>query len=163
MSSVDTADTGPFVDEIQTRVSAPAVVVWRTLTHRFSGVHHDRNLALGHLLGAEPRRPSGTFPERGATLPGFQVTESVPGKLLELTGRHRFSRYRLVLTLAEQAGETVVSARTYARFPGPHGAAYRMLVIGSGGHHLAVNALLRDVRRRAENPHSPTQASRDGN
>lgn len=158
MSSVEAE---PFVDELQVRVSAPALVVWRTLTRRLSGTHSDRNAALGHLLGAEPRRLSGTFPEQGATVPGFKVTQSVPGKLLELTGRHRFSRYRLVLTLAEQAGATMVSARTYARFPGPHGAVYRMLVIGSGGHRLVVQALLNDVRRRAENQRDPMQATGD--
>jgi hypothetical protein len=154
-------DTVPFVDEHEVRVAAPALAVWHTLTERLFGAHNDRNVAVGHLLGAQPRRPSGTFPDEGATVPGFEVTGSVPGKLLELTGRHRFSRYRLVMTLAERAGETVLSARTYARFPGPHGAVYRMLVIGSGGHRVIVQALLRDVRRRAENPRRPAQAAAD--
>lgn len=154
-------DTGPFVDEHEVRVSAPVLVVWRTLTERLSGAQNGRRVAFAHLLGTEPRRPSGTFPEEGATLAGFKVTESVRGKLLELTGRHRFSRYRLVLTLAEQAGATVVSARTYARFPGPHGAVYRLLVIGSGAHRVVAQALLRDVRRQAENHRRPTGAEGD--
>lgn len=154
MSCVNTADTEPFVDEHQVRVSAPALQVWRALTERMSG-HNDRNAAVGQLLGAEPRRRSGTFPDEGATVPGFRVRTSVPAKLLELTGGHRFSRYRLVFTLAEQAGATVLTARTYAGFAGPHGAVYRLLVISSGGHRVVVEAMLRDVCRRAESPSRP--------
>lgn len=151
-------DTGPFVDEHEVRVAAPALVVWRALTARLSGDHIGRNVAVGRVLGTEPRRSSGTFPEKGAAVAGFKVTESVPGKLLELTGRHRFSQYRLVMTLAEQAGATVLTARTYARFPGALGAVYRLLVIGSGGHRFIARALLREVRRQAENQDRPTPA-----
>lgn len=157
----DTGDTEPFVDEHEVRVSAPALAVWRTLTELLSGAQNGRNVAFGHLLGTEPRRPSGTLPDEGATVPGFTVTESLPGRLLELTGRHRFSRYRLVLTLAEQAGATTLGARTYARFPGPHGAVYRLLVIGSGAHRVIVKALLREVRRQAESRHRPARAEGD--
>jgi hypothetical protein len=40
-----------------------------------------------------------------------------------------------------------VWARTWAEFPGPAGAAYRALVIGSGGHRLVVRRMLRRVAR----------------
>ena len=50
-----------------------------------------------------------------------------------MAGRHRFSRYRLLFALAADSrdGATRLSATTYAAFPGPHGAAYRFVVIGS--------------------------------
>jgi hypothetical protein len=43
-----------------------------------------------------------------------------------------------------------LSAETRAEFPGRSGSAYRALVIGTRGHVLAVNSILRAVRRRAE-------------
>ncbi len=46
-------------------------------------------------------------PDAGARLlsrrPGFGVASRVEGERLELAGRHRFSRYRLVFALAEDA------------------------------------------------------------
>jgi hypothetical protein len=67
-----------------------------------------------------------------------------------LTGRHRFSRYALILTLAEQPDGTMLCARTQASFPGLHGSLYRALVIGSGAHRVLVRRLLRTIRRSAE-------------
>ncbi len=65
-----------------------------------------------------------------------------------LTGRHRFSRYRLEFELGDLAnGETVLSARTYAAFPGIAGQVYRALVIGSRAHVVAVQGILRSIRR----------------
>jgi hypothetical protein len=147
--SPDAATDLPFIDEHEMLVSAPALEVWRTLTKRMSRPQQGRG-AIAFLLAAQPRRASGTPLEEGATLPGFKVTESVPGRLLELTGQHRFSRYRLVLTLAEQPDRTLLRARTYARFPGLLGLVYRQLVIGSGGHRLVVIRMLRAVRDHAE-------------
>ena len=45
---------------------------------------------------------------------------------------------------------TELRARTDAVFPGPLGWGYRLLVIGSGGHAVAVNRMLARVARRAE-------------
>jgi hypothetical protein len=131
-------------------VSAPAPAVWRSLTGLLGRPRPAATNAFAHLVAAEPRRASGTLFDEGATLPGFKVTEAVPGRRVRLAGRHRFSQYALVLTLAAQPDGTVLSARTYARFPGLHGAVYRQLVIGSGAHRVFVTRLLRAVRRRAE-------------
>ena len=77
---------------------------------------------------------------------GFGVASRVEGERLELAGRHRFSRYRLVFALAADAsGGTRLSATTYAAFPGPHGAAYRFVVIGLGPHVLATRRMLAAV------------------
>lgn len=77
---------------------------------------------------------------------------------LELAGSHRFSRYALIFRLHELApGQVQVRAETRAEFPGPPGAVYRALVIGTRGHVLAVRRLLAAIKRRAE--HTGTAAS----
>jgi hypothetical protein len=49
----------------------------------------------------------------------------------------------------EGPGVTVLAAQTWADFPGPAGAAYRLLVISSRAHVLAVRRMLRAVREEA--------------
>ncbi|MFF5171522.1 SRPBCC family protein [Micromonospora sp. NPDC000089] len=138
----------PFVDEHRTLVAAPADVVWRALAVQVPRFAAAENFA--RLVGAVPSRAAGDVLTEGATLPGFAVAEADPGRRLRLAGRHRFSRYALTLSLTPAAGGTTLSARTDAAFPGPLGAAYRLMVIGSGAHAVLVRRLLRDVRRRAE-------------
>jgi hypothetical protein len=99
------------------------------------------------LLGAEPRRVTGTPFGPGSTLPGFTAAEVVPQRLIRLTGRHRFSRYELAFTLTPDAGGTVLAARSNAEFPGLRGFLYRSLVIGTGGHRIAVRGLLTAISR----------------
>jgi len=128
----------PFIDEHAIDVAASRGAVWSRL-ERFAG----RALTSGsgplhRLLGTEP--PA-----------GFAVASSVPGERLELTGRHRFSRYRLEFTLSDaSSGATRLAARSYAEFPGPHGHAYRALVIGTRLHVLATRAMLRAIRSEAD-------------
>ncbi|MEU5531107.1 hypothetical protein ABZ744_29670 [Micromonospora chersina] len=150
MSSSDPPGDLPFVDEHRTLVAAPPADVWRSLGAQFT--HHRASGAdlVAHLLGTVPRRAGGPPLTEGAAVPGFAVAEAVPERRLRLAGRHRFSRYVLQFDLADRADGTLVSARTYAAFPGPHGGLYRLLVIGSGGHRLAVRRMLRDIRARAE-------------
>jgi hypothetical protein len=98
--SPDVDNDLPFIDEHQLLVSAPARAVWRSLTMqlpRFAGGE-----AFAYLLGAEPRRATGKPLAEGATLPAFAVAEFVPERRIRLTGRHRFSRYAFILTLATQ-------------------------------------------------------------
>lgn len=138
----------PFVDEHSAFVAAPAAVVWRALSvqlPRFAG-----NEAFARVLAAEPRRISGGRLEAGATLAGFAVAEAVPERHVRLVGRHRYSRYALVLDLGKRPDGTLLVARTFAAFPGFAGGLYRRVVIGLGTHRLLLRRLLRDVRRRAE-------------
>ncbi|MFE9694932.1 hypothetical protein [Micromonospora sp. NPDC005806] len=144
-------DDLPFVDEHRILAPAPVSAVWRALAGQLAGSRRGGAKILAQLLATTPRAASGTPLDEGATLPGFAVTEAVPGQLVRLTGRHRFSRYALVFTLTGRPDGTLVSARTYAEFPGPHGRLYRLMVIGSGGHRVMVARMLRDVRRRAGN------------
>jgi len=124
---------------------APRERVWAALESYVDGVlATGRSSVATRLLGTEPAS-------------GFGIASRVPPDRLELTGRHRFSTYRLVLTLQDGgggAGTTVVRATTYAAFPGPHGAAYRLLVIRSRLHVVATRRMLDSVRRRAEGPTS---------
>jgi hypothetical protein len=125
-------------------------VVWaaqsRRLAHHGPGV--DRFYA--GLLGTRPRSAGGTLPELGATIPGFAVTDMQSGDQLTLAGRHRFSRYELSFHLTGAADGTVLTARSSASFPGPHGLLYRMLVIESGAHRMIVRRMLRDIAGAAE-------------
>ena len=128
----------PYLDTHRLRVAAPRDRVWPDLR---SWLDHVLTTADGslftRLLGAEPSA-------------GFAVTDEVPEESVELSGQHRFSRYRLVLETTDLPdGGTLLSALTYASFPGLHGRAYRLLVIGSRAHVLATVLMLRQVRRRA--------------
>jgi hypothetical protein len=82
--------------------------------------------------------------------PWFHVVTAVPGKELALAGSHRFSAYALIFRLEEvEAGRTRVRAETRAEFPGPGGRLYRLLVIGTRGHALAIRHMLRKVSKSA--------------
>lgn len=138
----------PFVDVHEVLVSAPAAAVWLSLPVQVSQFAPAE--AFARLLAAEPHQACGKPLDEGATLPGFEVVETVPGKRVQLAGQHRFSRYALILILEAQADHTVVKARTHAEFPGLRGRVYRRLVIGSGAHRVLVKRLLEAVRREAE-------------
>jgi hypothetical protein len=140
----------PFVDEHRVFIHATADTVWRRLIEHMARSQGGGGAqALAHVLATEPRRAHGTTLDEGATLPGFKVAEALAGQRLRLTGRHRFSKYELDLTLTTQQDGTMLSARTYAEFPGVHGWVYRQLVIGSGAHRIFVKRLLQAVRRCA--------------
>jgi hypothetical protein len=81
---------------------------------------------------------------------GFAIEEEEAPRHLALRGRHRFSRYELSFDVQPGPGGVTVRARTSAEFPGLAGKAYRALVIGSGGHRLAVRQMLRQIARAAE-------------
>jgi hypothetical protein len=139
----------PFVDSHAVIVSAPASAVWRSLAGWFAGQRRIAR-AYARLVGADPRRASGRLFDEGASVPGFEVTEAEPEQWVRLTGRHLFSRYALVFTVTPSPDGTLLSAQTYAEFPGPHGWVYRRAVIGSGGHRAMVGRMLRAIRDRAE-------------
>ncbi|SDE32322.1 hypothetical protein [Glycomyces harbinensis] len=126
----------PFVDEHRITVGAPRERVWaaaRDYCER--SLVKDRDSPLFRLLGTEPRT-------------GFTIAAQAPGKWLELEGRHRFAQYRLHFELDDLGGgSTGLAALTYADFPGLSGRVYRLLVVGSGGHRVAVRGMLRSISR----------------
>jgi hypothetical protein len=146
----------PYVDEHSRDIDAPADRVWaallRTLGHSFRRLP-DRVAAA---WGLEPRQRTGRWPDvvqTGDTLPGFEVAEVAAPRLLVLRGGHRFAEYELRFELERPAAShTRLRARTYAAFPGVSGTGYRALVIGTGGHRIAVRRILNHVAERAERP-----------
>lgn len=135
----------PFVDEHVTVVHAPRDEVWATLEEFAvrSLTNHRRDL-LRRLLGAQP--PS-----------GYGVASQTSGSRLELTGRHRFAHYWLVFVLSDSGpGTTRLAALTYASFPGWRGRAYRVVIISSKMHMLAMRRMLRVIRDLAEDSDART-------
>ncbi|MFF0300807.1 hypothetical protein ACFYTV_08980 [Streptomyces sp. NPDC004562] len=151
---IDVTSGLPFVDEHRLRVAAPVPRTWDALTDWIARTHLGVDSRFARLVGAEPRGVSGTVPQQGSTVPGFAVTESVPGERLVLAGRHRFSRYALVFSLAGHPDGTLLSARSHAVFPKIPGALYRGLVVGSGAHRVLVRRMLRDISRATREPGS---------
>ncbi|BAX98675.1 hypothetical protein MSTE_03374 [Mycobacteroides stephanolepidis] len=127
-----------YIDEHAIRIDAPRGQVWESLRRYVDAVLRsaERN-PLGVVLGTRPRA-------------GFAVDRIDPEQRLSLTGQHRFSRYELVFQLDDAGdGATRLRALTYADFPGLRGSIYRALVIGTRGHVLATNHVLRSVKRCA--------------
>ena len=126
----------PYVDEHSITIAAPRDLVWTALQHyAATSIGIPGGSPLARILGTAPRS-------------GFELTETVPTDRLTLTGRHRFSRYALVFELRDATGHgTVLQAKTYAAFPGPHGRMYRVLVIGTGAHMFATGRILHAIRR----------------
>ncbi|MFB9904148.1 hypothetical protein [Allokutzneria oryzae] len=141
----------PLVDEHAITITAGTGTVWRAL-----GEALDRTFSpmavYTRLIGCTDRTASGPRPPvEGSTFPGFRVTSAVPGTELVLQGRHRFSTYALTFRLDQLGpGRSRLRAESRAAFPGPLGRCYRFLVIGTGGHVLAVRRLLSRVAARAE-------------
>lgn len=130
-----------YVDEHRSTITAPRERVWEALRQYVdTSLTNDKANPLLRLLGTEPRA-------------GFAVSHEVPGTRLDLSGRHRFSRYLLSFELADADGATDVIARTYADFPGARGFVYRTLVIGTRFHVLAVRAMLHSIRTSTTQTH----------
>lgn len=118
----------PYIDEHAITVSANRDDTWA---------------ALLRVMCRDPRDPS-TVP------PGFVLDQARRPERFALKGRHPFAAYRLVFELdAESPDRTRLRAQTWAAFPGLHGKAYRALVIGTGGHRIAVRGMLRRIAAAA--------------
>jgi hypothetical protein len=134
----------PFIDEHRQRVEAPPDAVWAALSKVLRGMSGASRLA--RILGCDPLDGTPGFSgQRGETVPGFRVVESVPGRRLALGGRHRFASY--VLTFVIDGGQ--LRALTHAGFPGLQGKLYRAAVIGTGAHRIVTRRLLRQIARAA--------------
>jgi hypothetical protein len=141
----------PSIDEHGILVLAKREVVWDALVATLRGFSSRGRERGAELLGCKETMTTGKPDRIGSTMPGFVVTRVVNPAVIALAGQHRFSRYGLIFSLEETADDhTLLRAETRAAFPGVTGRAYRALVIGTRGHVLAVNRILRAVRRRAE-------------
>jgi hypothetical protein len=143
----------PRIDEHPVEVEASREVVWSVIENSlpaFTGGR--RSTAIARLLGCHDLDTTAKPPvEVGATIPGFHVSQAQSPSLLKLDGAHRFSQYRLTFHIDELGRDrSRLRAETHAVFPGPHGRLYRALVIGTGGHVVAVRRMLHTIKRRAE-------------
>ena len=130
--------TLPFVDEHRVRVRAPVARAWEAVTR----------LARRLAERPAPRAFAALWQLEPAS--GFAVATSAAPERIALVGQHRFARYELAFELRPADDGVDVCARTSAEFPRGAGRLYRALVIGSGGHGVAVRAMLRKIRRVAE-------------
>lgn len=141
----------PRVDEHDVTVAASVDVTWRalvdTLPRAFAGRFSE---VFARAVGCEDTESRRTPLSPGAAFTGFHVTAFEPPEYLALAGRHRFSRYALVFRVRAASDGALLSAETSAVFPGPAGAVYRALVIGSGGHVVAVRRILSAIAHAAE-------------
>jgi len=142
----------PLIDEHCAVVSASPDAVWPAAVSVLAGSFSGRaSTRVAGALGCAETERRGDPATIGSTLPGFVVARSVEPAAIALLGEHRFSRYALVVTIAERAkGRSLVCAETRAVFPGITGSVYRALVIGTRGHVALVKRLLTAIRRRAE-------------
>ena len=142
----------PRVDEHARVVGTPPEVVWDAVLHTMrSAFASAGSRRVARLLGCDPAGLTGwDRPTEGSTVPGFRIVTAQPPSLLVVAGRHRFSRYGIVFRLEPGDGGTRLRAETRAAFPGPHGALYRLAVVGSGGHVVVTRRLLAAVARTAE-------------
>ena len=118
-----------------------------TVPRAFSGVGG----RIAKLLGCSETERSGEPSRIGSTIPGFMVARVIEPAALALEGQHRFACYGLIFSLEpKEDEETLLRAETRAEFPGVKGRIYRALVVGTKGHVIVVDRLLRAVKRRAE-------------
>lgn len=124
----------PLLDKHSATLQASQSAVWQTVGQYGFGLAQSDHPLLGRILGTEPRS-------------GFELAETVEGERLELTGRHRFARYRLVFELDAQASNaTKLTIFSFAAFPGIRGRLYRGLLLCTRGHVLAVRRMLRTIQ-----------------
>jgi hypothetical protein len=142
----------PHVDEHGILVHASVETVWEALLAvNVAAASRRRGERLARALGCAHTEASGPIDRIGSTVPGFIVARVIEPAALALEGEHRFSRYGLVWSLEPTRDErTLLRAETRAEFPGVKGRLYRFLLIRTNLHVLAVNRLLRAVKRRAE-------------
>ena len=143
----------PHLDEHAKAIAADVHEVWPVLIDTLDrGLSRAGVAAYSRIVGSADGTASGPRPlTEGSTIPGFRVIAAVPGSVLVLEGRHRFSSYALIFRLEQvSAGRSRLRAESRAAFPGLAGGIYRLLVVGTGGHVVVVRRLLSGIKRRSE-------------
>lgn len=152
-STIDVPLEGlPPIDEHYIDVDAPAEATYAALfpaiERAFAG-----KLAQSYCerVGAMETETTGDLHHPGGTLPGFTVTRAIAPVMLALTGEHRFAKYAVVFRIDLLPGQrSRVRLETRAQFTPGKGRIYKAAVIGTHGHVLVVNRMLRSIKRRAE-------------
>ena len=143
----------PYIDQYARQIDASPEEVWRALLATVRRISPSLPGWLAAAWGLQHLSVAGQWDANvsvGSTVPGFAAAEVELSQLLALRGIHRFSDYELRFEIQPVAdGRTRLSATTFAAFPGAKGRVYHALVIGSGGHRIAVRRILANVTRRA--------------
>jgi hypothetical protein len=145
--------TLPYIDEHVTVIEAGADEVWPVLVDTVDRSFSRAGMAgYCRAVGCADYTASGPRPlAEGSAVPGFRVVAAVPASELVLEGGHRFSSYALIFHLEEvAAGRSRLRAESRGAFPGLAGGAYRLLVIGTGGHMVVMRRMLSGIKRRVE-------------
>jgi hypothetical protein len=148
--------TLPYIDSHSVAIAAEPDTVWTALIGMLDASFSRPGVGvISRILGSDNHAMSGPRPlALGTSMPGFEVVAATPGSELVLEGRHRFSTYALTFRIeASGPGQSSLTAESRATFPGWTGRLYRLAVIGSGGHVLAVKGILTSVRRRVAAAH----------
>lgn len=143
----------PHLDEHTTIIAADADEVWPVLLRGVEEAFSRAGSAIyARAVGCANSSASGRRPlAEGSTIPGFRVVSVIPDHELKLEGRHRFSSYALIFRIEQTGrGRTMLRAQSRAEFPGLAGGLYRLLVVRSGGHVVAVRRMLSVIKRRSE-------------
>jgi hypothetical protein len=142
----------PKIDEHEVLVAVAPDEAWTALLSTFTGFTTGAGWrVIARALRCQPGSSSGAPDVVGASVPGFRVARSVPPREWALEGRHQFSQYALTFRITPLDGEHCrIRAESSAVFPGPQGVAYRALVIGTGGHVVGVQNILKKVKVKAE-------------
>lgn len=146
-------DVPPHLDEHAVAIAAGTDAVWAAVLTGVGAAFGGRGAErYARLVRSDDVAASGPRPlAAGSTMAGFHVTVADPGRRLVLVGAHRFSSYALLFHLEPDGPDrTILRAESRAAFPGPLGGLYRLAVVGTRGHVVAVRRLLAGVRRRAE-------------
>ena len=149
----------PYVDEHTKIIAAGVDDVWRVLLEIFEETF-TRPVAARYarIVRCDDRAVAGPRPlAAGSRVPGFRVVVAVPGSELVLVGHHHFSSYALTFRLQPIGmNQSRVQVETRAAFPGLAGRVYRLMIIGTGGHVVAVRRLLARVEARCVQPQPAT-------
>ena len=131
-------DDLPLIDEHSVEIDAPPDAVFDAVRNRFADTLSGRiGMAFSRLWGCDPPN-------------AFEVVEADRPLLIVVAGKHRFSRYGIVFRVAATPSGSRLSAESRAEFPGVAGRAYRVAVIGTRGHVVATQALLRNIAKSAQ-------------
>jgi hypothetical protein len=151
---VERATALPRIDEHEISVDVSAEEAWPFVLAGFEGLSTRPGWrAFARAIRCTPDRASGKLVAVGSTIPGFRVTRCLQPTEWGLEGRHLFSSYGLTFRITPlDAAHCRIQAESRAAFPGLHGTAYRALVIGTGGHVIAVRGILRRIKNEAERP-----------
>jgi hypothetical protein len=140
------------IDEHYIDVDAPAEATYAALFPAIEKAFAGK-FAQGYCerVGATETRTSGDLHHPGGTLPGFTVTRAIAPVMLALAGEHRFAKYAVVFRIDLLPGQrSRVKLETRAQFVPGKGRIYKAAVIGTHGHVLVVNRMLRAIKRGAE-------------